>query len=591
MFRAAQALRRAANAAGRNIGNASQRYNSFRGAERDGYFSRPWSDTVDRVYSPRTNTTDFFAAAADPVIRSNRPPFHQQVRSFSTQARGPVFERLRYDANTLVGGWEAETQEMAEPWQVRQLFSRAMSEMYGEEVPLYKDMVNIVEQINAETLTQHPRLLRELGTPDRVSEERHGAIRLGTKEELAQMKAVFAVMGMFPVGYYDLGMAGLPVHSTAFRPIDQTGLGHNPFRIFTSLLRLELLPEEVRKGAENILASRKIFSDRLLELVAINKEQGGLTEQQASEFVFEAIKTFKWHKNTNVSDGFYKRLHGISPLAADIVCFRGPHINHLTPRSLRIGKVHITLNEQGIKTIRAVQGPATRRHSPILLQQTSFTAIDEAVEFVRENGEVVQGTHAARFGEIEQRGVALTPKGREEYDIRIAKVEARAKELSPEEYKTEYPKILEQEFETFPDGWESLRIQGLAYFTYKPTQKGLDAKKISTNKLDVLIERGFIEAVPITYEDFLPVSAAGIFKSNLGKEEDEIERVSKSNQGEFEEALRSEVLNPFDIYASDQASSLRDTYMQLGIRMPFVLQEEVDRACMLGEVINSTRAA
>ncbi len=27
-----------------------------------------------------------------------------------------------------------------------------------------------------------------------------------------------------------------------------------------------------------------------------------------------------------------------------------------------------------------------------------------------------QGTHTARFGEIEQRGVALTPKGRQLYD-------------------------------------------------------------------------------------------------------------------------------------------------------------------------------
>ena len=33
-----------------------------------------------------------------------------------------------------------------------------------------------------------------------------------------------------------------------------------------------------------------------------------------------------------------------------------------------------------------------------------------------------------------------------------------------------------------------------------------------------LIERGWVAAQPITYEDFLPVSAAGIFQSNLGNE-------------------------------------------------------------------------
>ena len=49
---------------------------------------------------------------------------------------------------------------------------------------------------------------------------------------------------------------------------------------------------------------------------------------------------------------------------------------------------------------------------PILLRQTSFKALEEPVLFAGEH----KGTHTARFGEIEQRGVALTPKGRELYD-------------------------------------------------------------------------------------------------------------------------------------------------------------------------------
>ena len=46
---------------------------------------------------------------------------------------------------------------------------------------------------------------------------------------------------MYPVSYYDLSCAGVPVHLTAFRPIDDAALCRNPFRIFTSLLRLELI--------------------------------------------------------------------------------------------------------------------------------------------------------------------------------------------------------------------------------------------------------------------------------------------------------------------------------------------------------------
>lgn len=63
-------------------------------------------------------------------------------------------------------------------------------------------------------------------------------------------------------GYYDLSTAGLPVHATAFRATDLTLL-ENPFRIFTSLLRLDLIADEAtRELARCTLAARDIFSTR-----------------------------------------------------------------------------------------------------------------------------------------------------------------------------------------------------------------------------------------------------------------------------------------------------------------------------------------
>jgi uncharacterized glyoxalase superfamily metalloenzyme YdcJ len=38
-------------------------------------------------------------------------------------------------------------------------------------------------------------------------------------------------MGMDPVGYYDLSVAGIPVHSTAFCPTSEDALRVNPFRV------------------------------------------------------------------------------------------------------------------------------------------------------------------------------------------------------------------------------------------------------------------------------------------------------------------------------------------------------------------------
>ncbi len=46
----------------------------------------------------------------------------------------------------------------------------------------------------------------------RLNVERHGAIRVGTAQELATLRRMFAIMGMYPVSYYNLSQAGVPVH-------------------------------------------------------------------------------------------------------------------------------------------------------------------------------------------------------------------------------------------------------------------------------------------------------------------------------------------------------------------------------------------
>jgi len=459
---------------------------------------------------------------------------------------------------------------------IRSKFSEAMSQMYGTEVGLYNKLVEEVEKINNVYIASHPDLKADLGDLARISKERHGAIRLGTAEELSFMAKVFAIMGMQPVGYYDLSIAGLPVHSTAFRPVSKEELDKNPFRIFTSLLRVDLLPAEIATKASDILSKRKIFSKRLLELVEIHEHQNGrfINENQSDEFIQEALKTFSWYEDiglsgdnaarepakATVSKAVYEELHKISPFVADIVCFKGPHINHLTPRVLDIYPLHETLKKNGMKVIPEVQGPP--KNLPILLKQTSFTAIDDDVLFT--DGE--KGKHKARFGEVEHRDCALTKKGMDIYDSLIAQVTKKASEVKKlqgeEAYKEQYPLILNQVFEAFPaKDFSQLRKQQLGYFTYELTEKGkhaghIEVKHLGSGKdaMEKLIEMGDISSKPIIYEDFLPVSAAGIFKSNLDKDAGNISKISP-NRSLFEKSLGRPVLDYFALYAADEEKS------------------------------------
>jgi len=377
---------------------------------------------------------------------------------------------------------------------MRARFSAAMSAMYQAEVPLYGDLLAIVARVNAASggdgAADSPRLPRE----------RHGAIRVGSAAELAQMRRLFAVLGMSAVGYYDLSQAGIPVHSTAFRPVEAEGLSVSPFRMFCSLLRMELIERrDLQEQAAELLARREICSPRLIDLIEQAEAQGGLGEEDAEAFLGEALEVFRWHDEAKVDAAQYRALHEAHRLIADIVCFKGPHINHLTPRTSDIDAAQAAMLAQGIDAKGTIEGPP-RRKCPILLRQTSFKALHETVRFA----DGTSGAHTARFGEIEQRGAALTAKGRALYDRCLAE----QGDGNPDA------------FAAFPDDIETMQADGLAWF------------------------RG---GVPLTYEDFLPVSAAGIFRSNL--DEGASGELTSGSQAAFEQALGLAVADMQALYA------------------------------------------
>ena len=429
------------------------------------------------------------------------------------------------------------------PDEIRSRFSAALSAMYRAEVPQYGELLTLVADVNAEVLRRDDEAARRLaasGDLARLSEERHGAIRVGTAEELATIARAFAVMGMQPVSYYNLAPAGVPVHSTAFRPVESEALRRNPFRVFCSLLRLELIEDAVlRAEAAETLARRDIFTAGARELIDAAERHGGLDEAQADRFVDELLETFRWHAEATVDAQTYARLVGAHRLIADVVSFKGPHINHLTPRTLDIDAAQAAMPARGIAPKETIEGPPARA-CPILLRQTSFKALEEPIAFPSSDGSTA-GVHTARFGEIEQRGAALTPAGRALYDAALAS----------------------KNFSALPDNWSALRRQGLAWFRY-----GADLKAAATqdDDLEGLISAGAVTAEPITYEDFLPVSAAGIFQSNLGSEARDSGYAADPAKAEFEQALGRPVLDEMALYQAEQDASLAEALNAVGRR-------------------------
>ncbi|THV14842.1 2-oxoadipate dioxygenase/decarboxylase [Nocardioides caeni] len=399
---------------------------------------------------------------------------------------------------------------MVEPTELRARFARSLSALYGTEVPAYTTLVEVCEQINAEVLDRLGAEAERHGSIARVTAERHGAIRVGTADELAQVARILGACGMHPVGFYDLREASppVPVVSTAFRPTDSDELAANPFRVFTSLLVVDdrrFFDAATQSQLEEFLGARRLFPDELLELADRAETCNGLEIGDAERFLELATASFALSAEP-VDHAWYDHLEAISSVAADIGGVTSTHINHLTPRVLDIDELYRRMEARGITMIDRIQGPPLTTKPAVLLRQTSFRALAEPRTFREPDGSLAPGELRVRFGEVEARGVALTPAGRALYDDRG--------------------------IDAFPDTAQELHAAGLAYYRRDPDAPG--------------------GLSPIVYEDFLPKSAAGIFASNLTSDGsvDAAQRASARDAAWLQDALGRPLHDPYELYAA-----------------------------------------
>lgn len=447
-----------------------------------------------------------------------------------------------------------------EAWQLRAAFARSLSDMYGQEVPAYTTLLDVAHEVNADVVTQNGADAERLGSIARVTAERHGAIRVGTPTEMAQVARIFGAMGMHPVGFYDLrdaSSSSVPVISTAFRPIEREELARNPFRVFTSMLVTadrRFFTADLERRLENFLGARTLFGPELLALADRAEAEGGLPEDQAAEFLRLATEAFELSREP-VDQAWYRELEAVSAVAADIGGIASTHINHLTPRVLDIDDLYARMEARGITMIDAIQGPPRWEGPDVLLRQTSFRALAEPRTFRTADGEIVSDSLRVRFGEVEARGIALTREGRAAYDAAVVEIDetaAAARADDPgftEAQRQEIARAVWQK--TFPTTEAALADQELGWFTYEVDPAG----------------SGAVRREPVVYEDFLPRSAAGIFQSNLTSDgaKDASQEGTDRDADWMAGALGRDLNDPFDLYADQVARSLAAAAETLGV--------------------------
>jgi uncharacterized glyoxalase superfamily metalloenzyme YdcJ len=450
-------------------------------------------------------------------------------------------------------------------WQLRAQFARRLSVMYGQEVPAYNTLVDVSAAVNEDFLARNGSDAERLGSIERVTAERHGAIRVGSPKEMAQVTRVFAAFGMHPVGFYDLrdaSKSSVPVVSTAFRPTDPGELARNPFRVFTSMLAADdprFFDRELQAQLREFIGARTLFPEELLALADRAAEHGGLEEAEAERLLEMATGAFEL-SDEPVDHAWYRELEAVSAVASDIGGVSTTHINHLTPRVLDIDDLYARMEALGITMIDEIQGPPRWDGPDVLLRQTSFRALAEDRVFRFADGTVGPGALRVRFGEVEQRGIALTPAGRDLYDRMVAETDRRLAAGEGNGVRVEVARTVWEE--NLPRTEKELAVQGLAYFTYSLNEEVLaDAGHGIPDPdvdLEALIEAGIAVPEPIVYEDFLPRSAAGIFQSNLTDEgsRDDAQAGTDYDITVMSRIVGRTVADPNDLYQRQQDASI-----------------------------------
>ena len=238
------------------------------------------------------------------------------------------------------------------------------------------------------------------------------------------------------------------------------------------------------------------------------------------------------------------------------------------------------------------EGPS--EDTPVLLRQDAYKALTEPVTFTEDDGSTVSTTHTARFGEIEERFYACTPAGRALYDRCLAEADA-AREQDPSLPKRDwdaYERAYAAPFAAFPKTLPELVERGLVFAQFAPTPAGLAAARagrVTTTDLVELSRQGLVTCEGLRYEDFLPVSAAGIFASNLNQYGTaSTARVRPTYSKAVLEAIMGKpIVEATEVSAGIDAASRIETWTALGVidRVP------ADELARLERLVSTTPAA
>jgi len=152
------------------------------------------------------------------------------------------------------------------------------------------------------------------------------ANRCASPAELRTVREIFQLIGCEPVNYYDL-REKVSVQSTAFRPVNESEIQQNGFRLFCSMLSIDCIADEHRAFVRSIIDRRNVFPAQLLTLIKIG-QQTGWDHGQVDQFVELCVELFVRPEVALVSQAEHEQLRTINKVAAQVLITNSLAFNH-----------------------------------------------------------------------------------------------------------------------------------------------------------------------------------------------------------------------------------------------------------------------
>ena len=349
---------------------------------------------------------------------------------------------------------------------------RRSAELYGREVPAYRHAGRGLP--GGEPARHRPRG-RGRRTPGKHRPRDRGTARSDPRRharELAQVARVFGALGMTPCGLLRPARRGAGTRSRWSRPpsgpLDRAELAANPFRVFTSMLvprgpavlrRRPRGPAAELPGRPRALPRRAAGPGRPAPI-----EHGELSEAEADALPGPGRRGLRAVRRAG-RPGVVRRAgahlrRGRRHRRGDHHPHQPPHpagARHRRPLPAHAGPRH--------RDDRRDPGPAAvgRARTCCCARRRSARSPSRAPSS-EPDGTITAGALRVRFGEVEARGIALTPAGRDRFDELVAAVDRRLA-ADPDLSRADVaPQVWS---EGLPSTERDLCLSGLGFFTFR----------------------------------------------------------------------------------------------------------------------------